>query len=198
MNSNAKTDYETMAQLLTRYWWLLALRGLAAVLFGVLAFVWPDITLLTLVFLFGWYAVINGVLSLALAAKAAKGYPRFFGLILPGLLSIIAGVVAFIMPGITALALLVLIAAWAIVNGIMEIVAAIRLRKEITNEWLLVMAGVASVGFGVLLLLWPGAGALAMLWWIGSFSIVFGVLFIALAFRLRKWKGFAAATPMPA
>lgn len=198
MNSNADTKCETMAQLFTRHWWLLALRGLAAVLFGVLAFVWPGITLLTLVILFGAYAVVNGVLSFILAAKAPNGYPRFLGLILPGLLSVTAGVLAFILPGITALALLMLIAAWAIVNGIMEIVVAIRLRKEITNEWLLILAGVASVAFGVLLFIWPGAGALAVLWWIASFSIVLGVLFIALAFRLRKWKDSKPAAPVPA
>ena len=195
---HANANGGTVADLLTHNWWLLALRGLCAILFGIMAFVWPGITLLGLVFLLGAYTLANGVLALVLAAKAPKGYPRFGSLIFEGILSIVAGLIAFVVPGITALTLLVLIAVWAIVTGIMEIVAAIRLRKVITNEWLLVMAGVASVGFGVLLLLWPGAGALAMLWWIGAFSIVFGVLYIALAFRLRKWKGFAAATLMPA
>jgi uncharacterized membrane protein HdeD (DUF308 family) len=96
------------------------------------------------------------------------------------------------------LTLLLLIATWAIVNGVMEIVAAIRLRKEITNEWMLILAGAASVIFGVLFLMWPGAGALAMLWWIGSFAIVFGILFIGLAFRLKKWKHLVAPSPSPA
>jgi uncharacterized membrane protein HdeD (DUF308 family) len=189
---------KTTVTLLTRNWWVYALRGLAAVLFGVLAFIWPGITLLTLVFLFGWYAVANGILSFILAAKAPKGYPRFSGLVLPGLFSLAVGVIAFIIPGITALALLLLIATWAIVNGVMEIVAAIRLRKEITNEWMLILAGAASVIFGVLFLMWPGAGALAMLWWIGSFAIVFGILFIGLAFRLKKWKHLVAPAASPA
>jgi uncharacterized membrane protein HdeD (DUF308 family) len=189
---------KTTVTLLTRNWWVYALRGLAAVLFGGLAFIWPGITLLTLVFLFGWYAVANGVLSFILAVKAPKGYPRFSGLVLPGLFSLAVGVIAFIIPGITALALLLLIATWAIVNGVMEIVAAIRLRKEITNEWMLILAGAASVIFGVLFLMWPGAGALAMLWWIGSFAIVFGILFIGLAFRLKKWKHLVAPSPSPA
>lgn len=196
MNGNAMS--QTMVTLLARNWWVYALRGLAAVLFGVLAFIWPGITLLTLIFFFGCYAVANGVLSFILAAKAPKGYPRFSGIVLPGLFSLAAGVIAFIVPGITALALLLLIAAWAIVNGVMEIVAAIRLRKEITNEWMLILAGVGSVIFGALFLMWPGAGALAMLWWIGSFAVFFGILFIALAFRLKKWKTLTAPTHFPA
>src|SRR5205807_8868728 len=106
-------------------------------------------------------------------------------LILGGLLGILAGFVAFIMPGITALGLLVLIAAWAIVTGVTDLVAAVRLRKIITNEWLLLLAGIASVAFGILLLLAPAAGALALIWWIGTWAIVFGILLIVLAFRMR-------------
>jgi uncharacterized membrane protein HdeD (DUF308 family) len=183
----------TVADLLTHNWWLLALRGLCAVLFGVLAFIWPGITLLSLVFLFGAYALINGILALVIAARAPKGYPRFGSLIFEGILSVIAGIVAFIVPGITALALLSLIAAWAIVTGILEIVAAIRLRKVINNEWLLVLAGIASIAFGVLLVLQPRAGALALVWWIGSFALLFGVLLIALAFRMRSLRGMIRA-----
>jgi len=158
-----------------------------------MAFVWPGITLLGLVFLFGAYTLANGVLALVLAAKAPKGYPRFGSLIFEGILSIAAGLIAFVVPGITALTLLVLIAVWAIVTGIMEIVAAIRLRKVITNEWMLVLAGIASLGFGVLLLLRPGAGALAVLWWIGAFAIIFGVLLMVLAFRMRQWRSIAVS-----
>jgi uncharacterized membrane protein HdeD (DUF308 family) len=185
----------TVADLLKRNWWLLALRGLLAVIFGILAFVWPGLTLLTLVFLFGWYALLNGILSFFLAAKTPKGHGRIASLILGGLLSILAGLLTFFMPGITALGLLILIAAWAIVNGIMEIVAAIKLRKVITNEWLLVLAGLASIVFGVLLFLLPGPGALVLVWWIGSFALVFGILLMILAFKMRNWKGFAPATP---
>ena len=178
----------TVADLLTRNWWLLALRGLVAILFGILAFVWPGLTLLTLVYLFGWFALVNGILSFFLAAKAPKGYTRIGSLILGGLISILAGLLTFFMPGITALGLLILIAAWAIVNGIMEIVAAIKLRKVITNEWLLVLAGIASIGFGVVLFLQPAAGALVLIWWIGSFALVFGILLMILAFKMRNWK----------
>jgi len=114
------------------------------------------------------------------------------------LLSVAAGVVAFLMPGITALVLLVIIASWSIVNGIMEIVAAIRLRKVINNEWLWILAGLGSVLFGVAVLIWPGAGALALIWWIGASSVFFGVMLMALAFRLRRWRSFTSAEPVPA
>lgn len=189
------TSEATAAHLLKRNWWLLALRGLLAILFGILAFVLPGITLLTLVYLFGWYALLNGILSFFLAAKAPKGHGRITSLILGGLLSILAGLLTFFMPGITALGLLILIAAWAIVNGVMEIAAAIKLRKVITNEWLLILAGIASIVFGVLLFLLPGPGALVLIWWIGSFALVFGILLMILAFKMRNWTGFTAATP---
>lgn len=180
----------TMVDTFRLNWWLLALRGLVAVLFGVLAFVWPGATLITLVWLFGAFALVNGLLSLILAAKAPKGYPRIGSLILGGLLGILAGLLTFVMPGITALGLLMLIAAWAIVTGIMEVVAAIRLRKIVANEWLLILAGIASVAFGVILFLRPAAGALALIWWISAWALIFGILLIVLAFRMRNWKGF--------
>ena len=176
----------SVAETLRRNWWLLALRGLAAVLFGVLAFAWPGITLLTLIWLFGAFALVNGILSLVLATKAPKGYPRFGSLILGGLLGILAGLLTFVMPGITALGLLILIAAWALVTGILEIVAAIKLRKTITGEWMLILAGLASVAFGVLLILQPAAGALVMVLWIGAYALVFGILLFVLAFKMRS------------
>jgi uncharacterized membrane protein HdeD (DUF308 family) len=188
MNRNDTVVVGTVADLLTRNWWLLALRGLAAVLFGVLAFVWPGATLISLVWLFGAFALVNGILSFALAAKAPKGYPRFGSLILGGLLGILAGLLAFVMPAITALGLLILIAVWAMLTGILEIVAAIKLRKEINNEWLLILVGILSLVFGVLLLLQPGAGALVLIWWIGAYALVFGILLFVLAFRMRRFR----------
>ena len=173
-------------------WWLLALRGLLAVLFGVLAFMWPGATLITLVWLFGAFALVNGILSLVLAAKTPRGYPKVGSLVLAGILGILAGLLAFVMPGITALGLLILIAAWAIVTGVMELVAAVRLRKIIANEWLLVLAGIASVIFGIILFVQPAAGALALIWLIATWAIVFGILLMILAFRMRNWKGFLA------
>src|SRR5256886_12295527 len=155
----------TVVHTLKLNWWLLALRGLVAVLFGILAFMWPGATLITLVWLFGAFALVNGILSLILAAKTPKGYPKVGSLILGGLLGILAGLLTFVMPGITALGLLILIAAWALVTGILEIVAAIKLRKTITGEWILILAGLASVAFGILLILQPAAGALVMVLW---------------------------------
>ena len=178
----------SLVDLFARKWWVVALRGVVAVLFGVLAFVWPGITLLTLVYLYSAYALINGILAFILAFSAPKGYPRFGSLILQGLVSIVVGVIAFLMPGITALAFVILIAAWAIITGIFEIVAAVRLRKVITREWLLVLAGVLSVLFGVVVVALPAAGILALVWWIGSFSLLLGVLLIASAFRIRHWR----------
>ena len=186
------SETATVVHTLKLNWWLLALRGLVAVLFGVLAFMWPGVTLITLVWLFGAFALVNGILSLVLAAKTPKGYPKVGSLILGGLLGILAGLLAFVMPGITALGLLILIAAWAIATGVMELVAAVRLRKVITNEWLLILAGIASVVFGVLLLFQPAAGALALIWLIGAWAVVFGILLMILAFRMRNWKGFIA------
>ena len=181
-NSSGKTVVDT----LTLNWWLLALRGLAAILFGVLAFMWPGITLWSLVILFGAYAFVNGLLSLILAAKAPKGYPKFGSLILSGVLGLLAGILTFFWPALTALGLLIMIAWWAIVTGVLEIIGAIRLRKEITGEWLLVLAGLASVAFGVLLLLMPGPGALVLVWWVGAYALVFGILLLVLAFKMRR------------
>ncbi len=148
--------------------------------------------MITLVWLFGAFALVNGILSLVLAAKTPKGYPKVGSLIFGGLLGILAGLLAFVMPGITALGLLILIAAWAIVTGIMELVAAVKLRKIINNEWLLVLAGIASVVFGVLLLFQPAAGALVLIWWIGAWALLSGILLMILAFRMRNWKGLIA------
>ena len=196
--SELDTSAGTLANHLTRYWWLTGLRGLAAVLFGVLAFVWPGMTLITLIYLYGAYALVNGVLAFVLAINAPKGYPRFGSLTFQGIISIAAGLIAFFMPGITALALVLLVALWAIVTGLLEIVAAVRLRKVIDHEWLLVLAGVLSVVFGVLLLARPGAGALALVWWIGAFAIALGCLLLVLSFRMRHWRTVLAGAPQAA
>jgi uncharacterized membrane protein HdeD (DUF308 family) len=180
------------ADVIVLNWWMLALRGVAAIVFGILAFLWPGITLLSLVFLFGAYALANGVLSLIAAFKAPKGTGNKGSLIFLGLLSIIAGLLTFCIPGITALGLVLLIAAWALVNGVTEIVAAIKLRKVITGEWLLILAGLLSIVFGILLLLQPGAGALALIFWIGAWAIVMGVLLMILAFKIKGLHGYIA------
>ena len=166
-------------------WWALVLRGIAAILFGVLAFIWPHITLTALVFLFGAYALVDGVFAIIAGIKSHGEFKRWLVLLIEGVFSVIAGVLAFMLPGITALILLILIAAWSIVTGVFEIAAAIQMRKYITGEWMLVLAGVASLLFGIALLVNPGVGALAVVWLIGAYTIVFGVLLFALGIKLR-------------
>src|SRR5947207_1734608 len=172
-----------MLVVFTSSWWSLVLRGIVAILFGVLAFVWPHITLTALVFLFGAYALVDGVFAIAAGIKSYGEYKRWWVLLIEGVLSVIAGVIAFAVPAITAWALLILIAAWAIVTGIFEIIAAIQLRKQIAGEWLMIVAGIASLIFGFALLFNPVAGALAVIWLIGIYAIVFGVLLVALGLR---------------
>ena len=169
---------------LARHWWVIALRGLAAVLFGVLAFVWPGMTLAVLVLLFGAYALVDGILGI-LAAFRGDTQHRW-AMALEGVVSVLAGLAAFAWPGLTALVLLYIIAFWAIVTGVLEIVAAVRLRRALSNELGLVIGGVLSVLFGIVLLVAPGAGALAVVFLIGAYAIVFGLALLGLAWRLRE------------
>src|SRR5262249_51394754 len=175
-----------MLHALGKCWCLLLLRGIAAVLFGVLAFIWPGLTLVTLVLLYGAFALVDGVISLVAAfTGSAKPVPTWW-LVVVGLLGIAAGIVTFAWPVITAIVLVLIIGAWALVHGIFEIIGAIQLRKEIDNEWWLILSGAVSVLFGLIVLFAPGAGALGLIWAIAAYSIVFGVTFIALALKLRK------------
>jgi uncharacterized membrane protein HdeD (DUF308 family) len=174
-----------MLRTLAQNWWAIVLRGVCAVLFGVGAFAWPGLTLTVLVLLYGAYALVEGVLAVACALVGRQAGPFPWGVFLAGLAGVAVGVVTFLYPGLTALALVYLIAAWALIRGIFEIIAAVHLRKEMENEWLLGLSGLLSVVLGVLLLVAPGAGALAVLWWIGAFAIVFGVLTIMLGVRLK-------------
>ena len=187
-NIRPLAESRTSGRMLADTWWLVALRGVAAVIFGILAFVWPKITLLTLIWMYGVYAIINGALALVQAFTGPKEGRQTGALVFHGIISLAAGIIAILVPGITALVLLLLIAAWAIVGGIFEIVTAVRLRKVISHEWLMIVAGIISVLFGILLILQPAVGALAMIWWIGGFAILFGIMLVTLAFRLRHWR----------
>lgn len=169
---------------LHRSWWLLLLRGIAAVAFGVLTFVWPQISLLTLIMVYGVYALIDGVLALIAAIRGGGFAPRWW-LALGGVVSILAAGVAFAWPGLTALVLVYLIGFWSILRGVLEIVGAIRLRNEIANEWSLGAAGALSVIFGLILVFMPGAGALGLLWLIAAWAVLFGLLLIWVAFKVR-------------
>ncbi|HAD85324.1 MAG TPA: hypothetical protein DCG71_10850 [Brevundimonas sp.] len=169
---------------LHRSWWLLLLRGIAAVAFGVLTFIWPQISLVSLILVYGIYALVDGVLALSAAIRGGGFAPRWW-LALGGVVSILAAGVAFAWPGLTALVLVYLIGFWSILRGVLEIIGAIRLRNEIANEWSLGAAGALSVIFGLILVFMPGAGALGLLWLIAAWAVLFGLLLIWVAFKVR-------------
>lgn len=177
-----------LARALGENWWLLLLRGLVGIAFGILAFAWPGLTLLTLVIFWGAFTGADGILSL-IAAFSGKGEagPRWW-LILVGLAGIAAGVIAFVWPGIAAGALLLLIAIWAIVVGIMQVIGGIALRKEIRGEFWLILTGLLSIAFGAAILYRPDAGALAIIWLIGAYAIAWGVILTILSFRMKGLK----------
>ncbi len=172
---------------LSHNWWVLVLRGVAAIIFGILAYIWPGLTFTVLVLFFGAYALWDGIFALIGAFRTDSD--RRWALVVEGLAGIAAGVVTFIWTGAATFAMLFIIAAWAIVTGIMEIVAAIRLREEIHGEWLLLLGGLLSVVFGALIAIFPLAGLLAVTWMIAAYAIIFGVLLVVLGFRVRNVTG---------
>lgn len=176
-----------LADILLRNWWVLLLRGLIAIAFGVLIWVQPGISLAALVLLFGAYSMADGILGAWTAIAERKEREHWGLLLIRGLLGIGVGILTFLVPGITELVLVFYIAIWAIATGILEIVAAIRLRKEIKGEWLLILGGLVSVVFGVILMAQPGVGALAMLWLIATYAIIFGALLVILSFKARSF-----------
>lgn len=176
-----------LATIFSRNWWVLLLRGLCAIIFGVMVWVQPRISLALLVLLFGAYALVDGILGGWSAIKERKEHEHWWVLFLWGLTGIGVGVVTFFAPGVTALALLFYIAIWAIATGVLEIVAAISLRNQTTGKSLLILGGLVSVVFGAILMVHPGAGALALLWLIGAYAVVFGILLVILAFRVRNF-----------
>jgi uncharacterized membrane protein HdeD (DUF308 family) len=178
-----------MFRLYGTLWWVTVLRGALAAVLGLIALFLPAVGLAVLVFLFGAYFLLDGLLNLRLTF--GRGGTRS-GKTLPGLvgaLSVALGVAVFIWPEITALALLILVAAWAVITGIGEVAQAIQLRKHIANEWFLALGGAASVAFGLLLVIWPQAGLLALIWLVGIFFLLYGVLLAALGFKLKKHRG---------
>jgi uncharacterized membrane protein HdeD (DUF308 family) len=174
-----------MTLLLAESWWSLVLRGLLAVILGVIAFAMPGITIGALVILFGAYALMDGIVAIIGAYRASKAHERWGILVVEGLAGIIAAAVTVMWPGITALTLVLLIGAWAFATGIFEIVAAVKLRKYISGEWILLLSGIVSVLFGLLVVVLPLAGALAIAFCIGVYSLTFGVLLVSLGLRLR-------------
>jgi len=175
-----------MLELLTGRWWWMLVRGIVAILFGLAAFFLPGVTLLALIYMFGVFAIVDGVTLLVFGRRAGM---KWYWSALAGLVSIAAGVVAIAWPGISAVALVWVIAFWAILNGFFQVLTAIEIRKEVEGEWVLFLAGVLAILFGVILLFRPGAGALAVLWLIGTFAILLGILMIILSFKLKGLQG---------
>lgn len=162
-------------------WWAVMVRGVAGVLFGVLTFLRPGVSLAALVLLFGAWAIVDGIFALATAVQLRGGWPLVF----EAVAGVVAGLVAFAFPGLTVLGLVWVVAAWSVVTGLFELSAAIRWRRELEHDWLLGLAGALSVGFGLLVAARPAAGALVLTFWIGSFALVFGAVLVGFGLRLR-------------
>lgn len=175
-----------MAPLLAQNWWAVALRGAMAILFGVLAIALPGVTLGALILLWGVFAVADGILAIISGVRAARRHERWGALLVEGVAGIVAGVIAVFLPAAAAFAFVYLFALWALITGVIEIVAAIRLRREIAGEWLLGLTGVLSILLGIYVAAFPGLGLLGLIWAFGLYAIVFGVALVALAFRLRR------------
>lgn len=166
---------------LARNWWSLAIRGVAAILFGIGAFVWPGLTLAVLILMVGAYALVDGLFALIAGIRA-----RRWLMALQGVAGIILGGLTFAWPGVTAFALLNFIAAWSIITGVFEIAMAVQLRKVIDNEWMLIFSGFLSLVFGIALIAYPSSGALSLVWLIGAYALLFGIMTLGLALRLRR------------
>src|SRR5947207_3606509 len=178
---------------LKRHWWVPVIRGIAAIVFGVIALRYPGLTVATLVLFFGAWVLIDGVFRIVGAIAGRASDPEWGFHLIIGIIGIIIGFLTFRAPLITALALIIYIAAWALMIGASEIAFAIKLRREIKGEWFLILIGLASIIFAVLLLWNPAPGALALVWLIGSYAIVFGFLGILFGFRLRSLPIFLAS-----
>jgi uncharacterized membrane protein HdeD (DUF308 family) len=174
-----------MTTVLARNWWALAVRGVLAIVFGLIAFASPATAVAAFVLLFGVYAIVEGILSIVAGVRAAEHHERWWALLLKGIVDILAGLIALVIPAAAAFAFVLVVAVWAIVTGVLELVAAIRLRREVRGEWLLILNAIVSLALGAVLLLRPAAGLLVLVWWIGAYAIVFGIVLLALAFRLR-------------
>ena len=171
---------------MSRYWWMLAIRGVIAVLFGIAAIVWPSLTALVLVYLFGAFALLDGIVAVVVSVQERAIAPGWWVLLIGGIVGILIGILTFFSPIVAALALLYLIAAWAIITGVLEIAAAFSMRRALALEWTLGIAGILSILLGILLAFRPVSGILAVVWIIGVYAIVFGVLLIIRAFQFRS------------
>ncbi len=173
-----------MSDALARNWWAIALRGVLAIIFGIVTFVLPGATMLSLVFVFAAYALLDGIFAITSAIRSAQRHERWGLLVVEGVIDLIAAAVAVAWPGLTILTFVLVIAVWALVTGALMTVAAFRLQLD-HGRWWLVLGGLVSILYGVLLIIAPLIGALVLTWWLGAYALVFGVLLLVLAFRLR-------------
>jgi len=174
-----------MLHALARNWWAVLIRGIAALIFGVLVFLWPGVAGFVLVILFGAYAFVDGIFALVSAIRAAEAHERWIAFAIEGVIGLIIAAITLFHPIITALALYFTIAIWAVLTGILEIVAAVQLRKMMPNEWMLILGGVLSIAFGVLLFIYPLVGILTVIYLIAFYAVLFGILLIAFSLRLK-------------
>lgn len=184
------TALPSLSTMLQRSWWVLLVRGLAAIVFGVLTWMQPAASAVALLVIFGAYVLVDGALGVYGAIKNRHQSSQWWVMLIWGLAGVIVGVLTVINPAITGLVLTIYIGVWAVVTGVMQIIAAMRLRKEIEGEWLLVLSGLLSVVFGGFVLSQPMAGMMAMVWVIATYAVIFGVLMILLAFRVKKGVSF--------
>lgn len=173
-----------MAAILIGNWWALALRGVVAILFAIIAFFWPGITAVALILLFGIYAGIDGVLALVAALRAARHHGRSGALLVEGVLNILIAVIVFAWPGTALVALIYLIALWALLTGVALTAAGLALIR-LSGEWLLVVSGVLSILLGIILFAHPAVGVVALSWWLGAYALLFGIALVSAAFRIR-------------
>ena len=175
-----------MLERISRNWWLYTVRGVVAIIFGIVAFARPEQALQALVLVFGAYALVDGIFAMFAGIASYRYFERWWAVLLEGVVGVVIGLLTFFWPNITALVLLYFIAAWALITGIFEIVAAIQLRRMITGEWMLILGGLLSIVFGVLMFVFPVVGAVSVIWVIGIYAVVFGISEIIFAFRLRS------------
>ena len=178
-----------LSKLMLSYWWVLLLRGVLAILFGIAAYAWPGMTLVTLLTLFGAFALVDGIFNVFHAFSGRKEDEHWWVLLLEGLLGIAIGVITFQAPELTATVLILYIGFWAMATGVLRIILAVRLRKEIEGEWWMALAGLAGIVFGVFMVARPGAGALAVLWLVAIWAIVGGVCLVIFSFKVKALGG---------